>query len=192
MSAPLGHPFSDPEFALHLSTPLESGAPPTMKKRIDVAAIARIVGTLYPPPFDQPCRGRARQKLGDVAGLTQFGVNLLHLPPGAWSSQRHWHTVSDEFVYVLSGDVTLVTDGGEEILHAGDAAGFKAGDTNGHCLQNRSNGDVYVLEIGTRAAEDSGYYSDIDMMAPAGGKPAMYMRRDGTPYEGIKRRGPEE
>ena len=100
-----------------------------MKRRIDVAAVAAVVGTLYPPPFDQPCRTRVRQKLGDVAGLTQFGVNLLRLPPGAWSSQRHWHTASDEFVYVLSGEVILAGDAGEEVLRAGDAAGFKAGDS---------------------------------------------------------------
>ena len=96
-----------------------------MTKRIDIAALAPVIGTLYPPPYDEPCRARARTKLGDAAGLTQFGVNLLHLPPGAWSSQRHWHTAGDEFVYVLSGEVTLVTDAGEEILHAGDAAGFR-------------------------------------------------------------------
>jgi uncharacterized cupin superfamily protein len=161
-----------------------------MTKRIDIAAIAPIVGTLYPPPFDQPCRPRARQKLGDAAGLTQFGVNLLRLPPGAWSSQRHWHTAEDEFVYVLSGEVILVSDAGEEVLRAGDAAGFKAGDANGHCLQNRSDNDAYLLEIGTRVLDDVGYYSDIDMVAPAGGKPAEYTHRDGTPYPDIKRRGP--
>jgi uncharacterized cupin superfamily protein len=161
-----------------------------MTKRIDAAAIAPIIGTLYPSPFDEPCRERARKKLGDAAGLTQFGVNLLHLPPGAWSSQRHWHTAEDEFVYVLSGEVTLVSDGGDELLGAGDAAGFKAGDTNGHCLQNRSDGDAYVLEVGTRVAGNAAYYNDIDMMAPAGGKPAAYTHRDGTPYPDIKRRGP--
>jgi uncharacterized cupin superfamily protein len=161
-----------------------------MTKRIDVAAIAPIVGTLYPPPFDEPCRSRARRKLGDAAGLTQFGVNLLHLPPGAWSSQRHWHTASDEFVYVVSGEVTLVSDAGDEVLRAGDAAGFKAGDTDGHCLQNRSDSDVYLLEIGTRVAEDVGHYADIDVMAPAGGEPAMYTHRDGTPYQNLGRRGP--
>jgi uncharacterized cupin superfamily protein len=163
-----------------------------MTKRIDMAALTATVGTLYPPPFDAPCRARARTKLGDAAGLTQFGVNLLRLPPGAWSSQRHWHTGSDEFVYVLSGEVVLVTDAGEEILRAGDAAGFKANEANGHCLQNRSGGDVLVLEIGTRVADDCAYYSDIDMMAPPGGKPAIYTRRDGTPYRDIRRRGPED
>lgn len=162
-----------------------------MTKRIDVATIAPIIGTLYPPPFDEPCRARARQKLGDVAGLTQFGVNLLRLPPGAWSSQRHWHTGADEFVYVVAGEVVLVTDDGEEVLRPGDAAGFKAGDGNGHCLRNQSKSDVLVLEIGTRLKDDSAHYSDIDMMAPAGGKPATFTRRDGTPYAGIERRGPK-
>src|SRR5580692_6809559 len=99
-----------------------------MTKRIDPTALTPVIGTLYPPPFDQPCRARQRRKLGDAAGLNQFGVNLLLLPPGAWSSQRHWHTDSDEFVYVLSGEVTLVTEAGDELLRAGDAAGFKAGD----------------------------------------------------------------
>ena len=162
-----------------------------MKKRIDIAALTPITGTLYPPPFDEPCRARERTRLGDPAGLTQFGVNLLRLPPGAWSSQRHWHTSEDEFVYVLSGEVVLVTDGGEEVLRVGDAAGFPAGDTNGHCLQNRSDHDAEVLEIGTRIPDDAGHYSEIDMLAPAGGKPAIYTHRDGTPYPDIRRRGPD-
>jgi uncharacterized cupin superfamily protein len=161
-----------------------------MTKRIDIAALEAVVGTLYPPPFDEPCRARARTRLGDAAGLTQFGVNLLRLPPGAWSSQRHWHTSSDEFVYVLSGEVTLVTDGGEEILRAGDAAGFPANDTNGHCLQNRSDAAATVLEIGTRIPGDAAHYNDIDMLAPAGGQPALYTHRDGTPYRNLGRRGP--
>jgi len=161
-----------------------------MTKRIDVARLASVVGTLYPPPFDEPCRARGRTRLGDAAGLTQYGVNLLRLPPGAWSSQRHWHVAQDEFVYVLSGEVTLVTNAGEEVLRAGDAAGFKANDPDGHCLQNRSGGDATVLEIGTRLDDDMAHYSDIDMVAPAGGKPAVYTHRDGTPYEGIRRRGP--
>jgi uncharacterized cupin superfamily protein len=161
-----------------------------MKKRIDVAQLTPVVGTLYPPPFDAPCRVRERTRLGDPAGLSQFGVNLLRLPPGTWSSQRHWHTGGDEFVYVLSGEVVLVTDGGEEVLRAGDAAGFPAQDTNGHCLQNRSDREARVIEIGTRVAGDTAYYSDIDMVAPAGGKPATYTHRDGTPYSDIRRRGP--
>ena len=161
-----------------------------MKKRIDIAALTSVVGTLYPSPFDAPCRARERTKLGDAAGLSQFGVNLLRLPPGAWSSQRHWHTGGDEFVYVLSGEVVLVTDAGEEVLRAGDAAGFPAGDSNGHCLQNRSGDDARVLEIGTRVPGETAYYSDIDMMAQADGNRTVYTRRDGTPYPDMGRRGP--
>jgi uncharacterized cupin superfamily protein len=122
-----------------------------MSKCIDGASIVPVLGTDDPPPFDQPCRTRERRTLGDQAGLTQFGVNLLRLIPGAWSSQRHWHTGLDEFVYVISGEVVLVSDDGEEVLRAGDAAGFKAGDTNGHRLPNRSNGYACILETGTRS-----------------------------------------
>lgn len=161
-----------------------------MTKRIDARELPPVIGTTYPPPFDEPCRARERTRLGDAAGLTQFGVNLCKLPPGAWSSQRHWHTGGDEFVYVLSGEVVLVTDGGEEVLRAGDAAGFPANDSNGHCFQNRSESEAQILEIGTRVSGDTAYYSEIDMVAPAGGKPAAYTRRDGTPYPDIRRRGP--
>jgi len=161
-----------------------------MTKRIDVAALPAIVGTTYPTPFDAPCRARQRKKLGDAAGLSQFGVNLLVLPPGAWSSQRHWHTGEDEFVYVLAGEVVLVSDAGEEVLRPGDAAGFKAGDGDGHCLQNRSAAEARLLEIGTRAQGSTAYYPDIDMVAPPGGEPAPYTRRDGTPYPNLGRRGP--
>jgi uncharacterized cupin superfamily protein len=161
-----------------------------MAKRIDAATLTPIIGTTYPQPFDQPCRSRERVKLGDEAGLTQYGVNLLRLPPGAWSSQRHWHTHEDEFVFVVSGEVVLVTDAGDEVLRAGEAAGFKAGDPDGHCLQNRSAADAIVLEIGSRVAGNSAHYPDIDMVAPAGGKPAAYTRRDGTAYTDLRRRGP--
>ena len=98
-------------------------------------------GTDYPAPHDAPCRNRIRRALGDVFGLSQFGVNMLDLPPGTWSSQRHWHEQQDEFVYVLEGEVVLVTDAGEEVLRPGDCAGFKAGDPDGHHLQNRSDRD---------------------------------------------------
>jgi uncharacterized cupin superfamily protein len=158
-----------------------------MAKRIEAGKLQALVGTLYPPPFDEPCRARERTRLGDAAGLTQFGVNLLRLPPGAWSSQRHWHTGEDEFVYVVSGAVVLVTDAGEEELRAGDAAGFKANDGDGHCLQNRSGQDAVVLEIGSRVATSIAYYSDIDMMVTPG---VGYTHRDSTPYPKAERRGP--
>ena len=151
-----------------------------MAKRIDAAVLTAIVGTTYPTPFDEPCRARQRKRLGDTAGLTQFGVNLLVLPPGAWSSQRHWHTGSDEFLYVLEGEVVLVTDGGEEVLRPGDAAGFKAGDANGHHLQNRSNAPARLIEIGTRSANDSATYSDIDLDLPD--IKSGYKHKDGRAY----------
>ena len=133
---------------------------------------------------------RHTRQLGDFFGLRNFGVNLVVLAPGSVSALRHAHTRQDEFIYVLSGEVVLATVQGDEILRAGDAAGFKAGDNNGHCLQNRSERDAEVLEIGTRIAGDTAFYSDIDMVAPAGGKPAAYTHRDGTRYEGGARRGP--
>ena len=157
-----------------------------MTKRIDPKTLPVLSGTTYPPPYDEPCRARHRTRLGDAAGLTQYGVNLLRLEPGAWSSQRHWHTGGDEFIYILSGEVVLVSDAGEEILRPGDCAGFKAGDENGHCLQNRSNADATVLEIGTRTpGGDTAYYPECDMVARSGG----YTRRDGAPYPKQERRG---
>ena len=149
-------------------------------KKIDLASAPCADGTLYPPPFDEPCRKRRRIRLGDAAGLTQFGVNLCTLPPGAWSSQRHWHSHEDELIYVVAGEVVLVTNGGEEVLTAGDCAGFKAGDPDGHSFQNRSNADVVLLEIGTRNKQDAARYSDIDMITIPG-RPG-YAHRDGTPY----------
>ena len=148
--------------------------------KIDVAAVPETRRCGYPAPFHEPCRDRVRKALGDAAGLTQFGVNLLTLGPGAWSSQRHWHTEEDEFVYVLSGEVTLVTDAGEMLLKPGDCAAFAKADGNGHHLVNRSKSPVTVLEIGSRIAGDGAHYPDIDMLWD--GKTERYTHRDGTPY----------
>jgi uncharacterized cupin superfamily protein len=152
-----------------------------MGKRIDLSAVAAVTGSSYPAPFGAACAARVRQRLGDAAGLTDFGVNLLRLPPGAWSSQRHWHSAEDEFVFVIEGEVALVTDAGEEILRAGDCAGFPAGVRDGHHLQNRAPHQAVLLEIGARKpAEDEGEYSDIDMrfLKGRGG----YAHKDGKPY----------
>jgi uncharacterized cupin superfamily protein len=151
-----------------------------MPKKIDLSTAPRRDGTVYPPPFDEPCRARRRIRLGDAAGLTQFGVNLCTLPPGAWSSQRHWHTRSDELIGVLSGEVVLVTDEGEEILRAGDWAGFKAGEPDGHSFQNRSERDVVLIEIGSRIDGDEAFYPDIDLRTVAVHE--AYAHRDGTLY----------
>jgi uncharacterized cupin superfamily protein len=151
-----------------------------MGGKIDIDKAPTRFGTAYPPPLDAPCLERKRWKLGDAAGLTQFGVNLLRLPPGVWSSQRHWHTAEDEFVFVLEGEAVLVTDAGEEILRPGDCAGFKAGEPDGHHLQNRSDKEVVLLEIGSRRTDDGAEYPDIDLRALAGSR--AYVRKDGTPY----------
>ena len=152
-----------------------------MPKKIDPATAEVRSGASYPPPYDAPCLGRERTRLGLAAGLTQFGVNRLRLPPGQWSSQRHWQHGEDEFVYVLAGAVVLVTDSGEEVLRAGDCAGFKAGDPDGHHLQNRSDADAIVLEVGTKLPiPDGATYPDIDLHIASGTE--VYTRKDGTPY----------
>ena len=153
-------------------------------KKIDIAAAPTRFGTRYPAPYDAPCKDRRRWMLGDAAGLTQFGVNLMRLEPGAWSSQRHWHAREDEFVHVLQGEVVLVEDGGETVLRAGDSAGFKAGVRDGHCLQNRSTADVELLVVGSRNDADYGEYSDIDMAYAPGRYSGRggFRHKDGTPY----------
>jgi uncharacterized cupin superfamily protein len=149
-----------------------------MAHKIDITKAPVVNGAGYPSPYDVPCQQRSRMPLGDGAGLTQFGVNLCRLPPETWSSQRHWHTHEDELVYVLEGEVVLVTDDDEEVLHAGDCAGFRAGEPNGHQFQNRSGADVVLLEIGTRVAADTAHYPDIDLRLVAG----HFQHTDGTPY----------
>ena len=152
-----------------------------MTRKISVEQAPAVTGSGYPSPYNEPCMSRFRQRLGDAAGLSQFGVNLTRLPPGVWSSQRHWHSGEDEFVYIVSGEVVLVTDSGEEVLRAGDCAGFKAGEADGHHLQNRSQQDAVVLEVGTRAPnDDECLYPDIDLCLPKGH--AGFTRKDGTPY----------
>lgn len=148
--------------------------------RIDVAAVPERKGSGYPPPFDAPLGDRVRQRLGDAGGFGDFGVNLMHLPPGNWSSQRHWHSHEDEFVYVLEGELTLIEDGGETVLHAGDCAAFPKGTGNGHHLINRSGTVAVYLEVGSRQPEDLTTCSDIDMMSSnADGR---FVHKDGTPY----------
>lgn len=150
-------------------------------KKIDVGAIVEQTGTRYPAPYDEPVKARRWKALGQAGGLTQFGVNLLTLPPGVWSSQRHWHAREDEFAYVLSGEVTLVMDEGEEIMRAGDCIGWKAGVKNGHVLKNLSDKDAVILVVGSRDEADYGEYSDIDMkFLPSRYSGGGYRRKDGS------------
>lgn len=149
---------------------------------LDPASVTPKIGSSYPAPFDQPCATRERRALGDPVGLTQFGANLLTLPPGAWSSQRHWHENEDEFVYVLDGEVVLITDAGEQTLGPGMAAGFPAGRRDGHHLVNKSDRPAQVLEVGTRAASDSGDYPDIDMKVEAKDGDYRFLHKNGEAY----------
>jgi uncharacterized cupin superfamily protein len=148
--------------------------------RIDIDAVPERKGTGYPPPFDTPCTDRIRQRLGNAGGLADFGVNLMHLPPGNWSSQRHWHSEEDEFVYVLEGELTLIEDDGETVLRAGDCAAFPKNSGNGHHMINRSNAIAVYLEVGSRSPTDVITCSDIDMMSPS--TDGRFLHKDGTPY----------
>jgi uncharacterized cupin superfamily protein len=147
--------------------------------KINLATVPEIKGSGYPSPFDTPCADRIRQRLGEAGGLGDFGVNLMHLPPGNWSSQRHWHSHEDEFVYVLDGELTLVEDEGETLLRAGDCAAFRKGTGNGHHMINRSASVAVYLEVGSRSPADLTTCSDVDMMsANADGR---FVRKNGLP-----------
>jgi len=148
--------------------------------KIDVVAVPERKGVGYPRPFNIPCADRVRQRLGDAGGLTDFGINLMRLPPGGWSSQRHWHSHEDEFVYLLEGELVLIEDDGETLLRAGDCAAFAKGAGNGHHMINRSTVTAIYLEVGSRQPADLTTCSDIDLMsANADGR---FVHKDGAAY----------
>lgn len=128
-------------------------------------AKARVGRSSYPPPHDKPVEGRKTWPLTAQWGLTQFGVNRVELPPGAWSTNRHWHSNNDELVVVITGELVLVTDEGEEVLRAGDSVGFKAGAPNAHHLQNRSDALAVYYDVGGRDAFDRAIFPDIGLEA---------------------------
>jgi uncharacterized cupin superfamily protein len=154
--------------------------------KIDIAKLPVDNVTNYPDPFWKPLEGRARRRLGNAVGLSQFGVNLTTLKPGAWSSQRHWHRNEDEFVYVLEGEIVLCEDHGETELKRGDAAGWRANGGIGHCLINRSQRDAVYLEVGTRAPFETTVYPDIDMRLERDKTGARYLHKTGEPYPARK------
>jgi len=150
--------------------------------KIDIAKLAVDTRTNYPTPYDRAVFGRERKRLGNAAGLEQFGVNLTTLKPGAASALRHCHEMEDEFVYVLEGELTLIEDGGETVLRAGDCAAFPKGSGNGHHMINRSGAMAVYLEVGSRQPADVTTCSDIDMMSSnADGR---FVHKDGAPYPG--------
>ena len=149
---------------------------------LNPADVTPRLASIYPPQYAKALAGREKRTLGDTFGLTQYGVNHATLPPGCWSSQRHWHEKEDEFIYVLTGEITLIDDAGEHLLGAGMCAGFKAGVANGHHLVNKSNAVATYLEVGSRMDGERARYSEADMLAektPTGWK---LTRKDGSAY----------
>jgi uncharacterized cupin superfamily protein len=147
---------------------------------LDPATVAQKRGSGYPEPYRSRMGDRVKHRLGDACGLTRFGVNLVTLPPGGQSALRHWHTLEDEFVYVLDGEVVLVSDGGEQTLRAGDCAGYPAGKRDGHHFINRSGGTARYLEVGSRDDADVAHYPDDDLAYATDG--SGYAHKDGRPY----------
>lgn len=148
--------------------------------KIDIATVQARKGVGYPAPFAAVCADRVRRRLGDAGGLRDFGVNLMTLPPGNWSSQRHWHSHEDEFVYILDGELVLIEDQGETVLRKGDCATFAKNSGNGHHMINRSSTVAVYLEVGSRQMDDLTTCSDIDMMSA--NSDGRFVHKDGTPY----------
>ena len=158
-----------------------------MSNKVPSTVVASSVptksGSGYPPPHNQQVSGRTRWVgLGDLFGLDQFGVNVVTLAAGAWSSQRHWHKEEDEFVYVLEGEIVLTDDAGEHVMTPGMCAGFKADNGNGHHLKNLSDKPAVYLEVGSRKKADHVTYSDIDMLAIKDGGPWKFVKKDGRSF----------
>jgi uncharacterized cupin superfamily protein len=139
-------------------------------------------GSNYPDEFSSLVAGRSKKRLGDAAGVRNFGVNLVRLGPGSWSALRHWHVKQDEFIYVLEGEVTLVTNAGQQILKVGMAAGFPAGEADGHHLINHSNSVAIYLEIGDRTPEEEINYPDVDLIAKHNPQGWVFTHKDGSGY----------
>lgn len=151
---------------------------------MDPASVAPRTGSSYPKQFQEQVRNRNKRELGNALGLSHYGVNLVELGPGAWSAQRHWHSAEDEFVYVVSGELTLVTDAGRQRLTAGMVAGFPAGTPDGHHLVNESGETAVYLEIGDRSDDDEVRYPDIDLVLTARSQGRVFRHNDGQPYDG--------
>ena len=147
--------------------------------KLDLEAIPQTNATGYPPPFDTDVEGRWYRRLAPPSGLTQMGASHVTLEPGAYSSQRHWHSVQDELVVMLSGEAVLIEDEGETIVTPGDILAWPAGIKNGHRLHNRSDSPCVFIAISAGDRDkDGGEYPDIDMMFRADG----YFHKDGRRY----------
>jgi uncharacterized cupin superfamily protein len=152
--------------------------------KLDLSQAPVKTGSIYPEPYASQMAGRSSQRLGDLAGLTQFGVNIVTLAPGAAASLRHWHLREDEFAMVLEGELTLIEDAGEVVMHAGDCAAWKAGVPNGHRFVNRSAAPARFLVVGTKAETEVATYSDVDMQIHIAGGKARFTYHDGSDWAG--------
>src|SRR5665213_2431501 len=150
--------------------------------KVDIAKVPIKSGTFYPAQFQAECKGRHKQALGDVVGLTQFGVNITRIDAGQNSALRHWHEQEDEFIFMLEGELVLIENDGETVLKAGDAAGFKAGSGIAHKLVNRTNRDAVYFEVGTRSTNERVHYPDVDLELVRDEKGRCYQLRNGEPY----------
>ncbi len=149
---------------------------------LDPATVPEVRRSIYPEPFRSRMGDRAKRRLGEACGLTRFGVNLVTLGPGGQSALRHWHTLEDEFVYVLSGEVVLITNAGEQALTAGTCAGYPAGSRDGHHFVNRSAAPATYLEIGNRTDGDNAFYPDDDLMWCEDENGVYAVHKDGRRY----------
>jgi len=149
---------------------------------IDPMTLAPRLGSSYPGRLKQSTAGREKRALGDVFGLSQFGVNLVRVPPGSASALRHWHSHEDELVYLLEGELVLVTDAGEQPLGPGMVAGFPAGVADGHMLVNRSAATAVYIEVGSRFREDRVVYPDDDLLVEPRDGGHVFTNRKGEPY----------
>ena len=152
------------------------------KHAFTVADVDRVTGTGYPPPFNEIATNRSKAKVGDHAGLNQYGVNIVTLPPGEGSAQRHWHEQEDEFCYMISGEAILITSYGEETITAGMMMGWPRNVNNGHHLVNRSGADAVYMEVGMRVSNDVCHYPDIDLHLVIEDDDEEFQHNDGTPY----------
>lgn len=153
---------------------------------IDPAKVPVKTGSIYPEPYAGMMRGRSSLRLGEAGGLTQFGVNLVTLEPGALSSLRHWHRHEDEFVMVTEGECILVQDAGETVMRPGDCAAFPAGDPDGHHFINRSGRVARFLVIGTKAPREVATYSDVDLRLEIEAGKARFTHKDGSDFKGVR------
>ena len=152
--------------------------------KIDLAKVPVKTGSVYPSPYAEMMAGRSSLRLGDAGGLTQFGVNLVTLEPGALASLRHWHLKEDEFAIVLEGELFLIENDGETPMRPGDCAAWKAGVANGHHFVNRSDRPARFLVIGSKIADEVASYSDVDMKIHMNGGKPRFTYRDDTDWTG--------